>query len=108
MVQAIVNLEGDTELIEALEQILIHLFGRELTIEFDYQIQSEVIDKAIKELEADDVSTIKPIDFIVARLQGEVSSINNILRMLIAQREGVEAETLDELEKKLVRKFVRE
>jgi len=34
--QAIVNFEGDGELIEALEKILILLFGKHLTIEFDY------------------------------------------------------------------------
>lgn len=36
--QATVNLEGDEELIKAIETILIHLFGKELTIEFDYPL----------------------------------------------------------------------
>ena len=53
----------------------------------------------------DERSYINPMDFVVEQIQDDLHELSEIVRLFIAQREGVEAESLEELREKLVTKF---
>jgi len=45
------------------------------------------------------------MNFIMAQLQDKVSDLAEIVTLFIAQREGLEAESLEELRDKLIKKY---
>jgi len=47
----------------------------------------------------------KPIDFIVDQIQSQLFELSEIVRLIVAQREDLEAETLKELKDKLIEKY---